>query len=144
MKGELKDKEGATDTGKKKEKKKKESTEVPGTSTPTVEGTPSTSPTKTEKVELDPLYAEKLRKMMKVTEEEEEEEVVMSKEGSILTLADQQNDRKSLNRKVTERLYLIVKKDRNDHSWGFPEALYDPAEDGSSLRKVVCNQDSSK
>jgi hypothetical protein len=53
----------------------------------------------------------------------------------LLTEADYNNDRKSLYRKLTNRLYLIVKKPRAENAWGFPQGGYETA-DGEDLRKV--------
>jgi len=39
----------------------------------------------------------------------------------LLTEADEKNDRRSLYRKLTNKLYLIVKKPRDNHSWQFPQ-----------------------
>lgn len=48
------------------------------------------------------------------------EEAVV-KVGERITKADKENDRKSLRRKLDEQLYFIVKKNRADHSWQFPQ-----------------------
>eukprot|EP01090_Pellita_catalonica_P016793 TRINITY_DN491_c0_g1_i1.p2 TRINITY_DN491_c0_g1~~TRINITY_DN491_c0_g1_i1.p2 ORF type:complete len:267 (-),score=47.83 TRINITY_DN491_c0_g1_i1:937-1737(-) len=40
---------------------------------------------------------------------------------SRITRADRANDRKSLQRHLDKRLYLIVKKNRENHAWQFPQ-----------------------
>lgn len=53
-----------------------------------------------------------------------------------ITLEDHADNRKSLYRKLDSRLYLIVKKDREAHSWQFP--LVSHAEvDGDHLRATA-------
>jgi len=53
-----------------------------------------------------------------------------------ITEQDISDDRKSLYRKLTKRLYLIVKKPRTNHQWQFPQGLYDD-EDESVLRETA-------
>lgn len=36
-------------------------------------------------------------------------------------VADEKNDRRSLDRKLQESLFLIVKRNRGDHQWQFPQ-----------------------
>ncbi len=48
------------------------------------------------------------------------------------TEADKQNDRKSMDRKITESLYLLVKS--KDGKWTFPEWEFDAQKDKNSLR----------
>lgn len=43
---------------------------------------------------------------------------------SRITPADEANDRKSLSRKLTESLYLIVKRNRKDNPWQFPQGKW--------------------
>lgn len=46
------------------------------------------------------------------------------------TPADHNDDRRSLNRKLDDRLFLILKKDRDSHQWHFPQMCHvDPPED---------------
>lgn len=40
----------------------------------------------------------------------------------LITAHDIANNRKAINRKLWNTLYLIVKKDRKDHSWQFPQS----------------------
>jgi len=54
----------------------------------------------------------------------------------LITPDDISNNRKSLYRKLTESLYLIVKKPRQQHSWQFPQGGRDE-KDGFSLRKTA-------
>eukprot|EP01031_Cornospumella_fuschlensis_P034058 gene34058-41223_t len=52
------------------------------------------------------------------------EEIVDSmpfKPASRKTEADEKNDRKSLDRRLDDSLFLIVKRNRSDHSWQFPQ-----------------------
>lgn len=57
------------------------------------------------------------------------------KQYPLVTPADKINDRKALYRKLTNRLYLIVKKNRSEHSWQFPQGGWEES-DGLHLRKV--------
>ena len=43
------------------------------------------------------------------------------KPASRITEADTNNDRKSLDRRLQDSLFLIVKRNRNDNSWQFPQ-----------------------
>lgn len=52
----------------------------------------------------------------------------------IETAADKANDRRSLNRQLTRKLYLLVKR-ANSSEWGLPQVAYTPTKDGS-LRQV--------
>lgn len=49
------------------------------------------------------------------------------------TEADLKNDRKSINRRLDDRLYLIVKKNRDSNAWQFPQLANN---DGETLREV--------
>jgi len=51
----------------------------------------------------------------------------------LITPADLSNDMKSVYRKLTNRLYLIVKKPRKEFSWQFPQGGYEE-KDGKHLR----------
>lgn len=42
--------------------------------------------------------------------------------GERITTADKENNTKSLRRALADKLYLVVKKNRADHSWQFPQA----------------------
>jgi len=53
---------------------------------------------------------------------------------SRITADDKANNRKSLNRKLDERVYLIVKKTRSEHAWQFPQGLNEKEE---TLRKTA-------
>jgi hypothetical protein len=50
-----------------------------------------------------------------------------------ITLDDERDDRRSLNRKLWERLYLIVRRNRPSFQWSFPQAAW---REGESLRLV--------
>lgn len=50
-----------------------------------------------------------------------------------LTIIDEANDRRSLSRKLPDSLYLIVKRNRKDNPWQFPQGKWI---EGESLRKV--------
>lgn len=52
---------------------------------------------------------------------------------------DRNNNRHSLNRKLQSSLFLLVKKDRQEHAWQFPQGGW---EDGETIRKVrrCCNR----
>eukprot|EP01114_Cavostelium_apophysatum_P014180 TRINITY_DN3611_c0_g1_i1.p1 TRINITY_DN3611_c0_g1~~TRINITY_DN3611_c0_g1_i1.p1 ORF type:complete len:308 (+),score=58.81 TRINITY_DN3611_c0_g1_i1:50-973(+) len=54
-----------------------------------------------------------------------------------ITDADKRNDRKSLYRALENRLYLIVKKPREEHAWSFPQGGYEPTADGNHLRNTA-------
>jgi hypothetical protein len=47
---------------------------------------------------------------------------------------DENNDRKSIERRLQDSLFLIVKRNREDHSWQFPQGKI--LEEEKSLRKV--------
>lgn len=64
---------------------------------------------------------------------EEIMETLPFKPASRITEADTNNDRRSLNRKLPNSLYLIVKRNRDDHSWQFPQGKV--LDDEKSLRK---------
>lgn len=49
-----------------------------------------------------------------------------------ITAADLANDRKSLNRALASRLYLIVQKPRTEHAWQFPQG---GRESGETMRQ---------
>eukprot|EP00604_Paraphysomonas_vestita_P002655 CAMPEP_0174819498 /NCGR_PEP_ID=MMETSP1107-20130205/2777_1 /TAXON_ID=36770 /ORGANISM="Paraphysomonas vestita, Strain GFlagA" /LENGTH=252 /DNA_ID=CAMNT_0016033115 /DNA_START=115 /DNA_END=873 /DNA_ORIENTATION=+ len=51
---------------------------------------------------------------------------------SRITPADEANDRRSLSRKLPDSLYLIVKRNRKDNPWQFPQGKWI---EGESLRK---------
>jgi hypothetical protein len=51
------------------------------------------------------------------------------------TEADEKNDRRSLLRKLDKSLYLIVKRNRKDSPWQFPQGKMLPKE--SALRQVI-------
>jgi large subunit ribosomal protein L46 len=53
-----------------------------------------------------------------------------------ITLEDEADNRKSLYRKLDQRLYLIVKKDRTSNAWQFPQATH-ADEDGDALRNTA-------
>jgi large subunit ribosomal protein L46 len=43
------------------------------------------------------------------------------KPASRITEADEKNDRRSMERRLQDSLFLIVKRNRTDHSWQFPQ-----------------------
>lgn len=45
-----------------------------------------------------------------------------------VTEADRRNNTKSLRRALAHRLFLVVKKDRQEHSWQFPQGVWQPGE----------------
>ncbi len=49
------------------------------------------------------------------------------------TEADLKNDRKSLERRLQDSLYLVVKRSRNQHEWQFPQGKWI---DGETMRAV--------
>eukprot|EP01038_Epipyxis_sp_PR26KG_P011511 gene11511-15421_t len=50
------------------------------------------------------------------------------KPASRITEADEKNDRRSLDRRLQDNLYLIVKRNRSEHSWQFPQGKLLPEE----------------
>lgn len=50
-----------------------------------------------------------------------------------ITEADEKNDRRSLDRRLQDSLYLIVKRNRADNSWQFPQGRWLPQE---TMREV--------
>lgn len=62
-----------------------------------------------------------------------EEEAKSFQPASRTTQADEEDDRKSLNRKLAESLFLLVKKARNQHAWQMPQGQHEGQE---SLREV--------
>ena len=58
--------------------------------------------------------------------------------GKITTEADNNNDIKSMNRKLSDSLFFIVKRNRNDHSWQFPQGkLKDDENLRSSSERII-------
>lgn len=51
------------------------------------------------------------------------------------TEADRTNDRKSLDRKLDQSLYLIVKRNRADNAWQFPQGKI---MENETFRQVFC------
>jgi len=49
------------------------------------------------------------------------------------TEADRNDDRRSLNRRLDQMLYLLVKKPRREHAWQMPQG---GVEEGESLLEV--------
>lgn len=54
------------------------------------------------------------------------------------TEADLNNDRKSLDRRLQDSLFLIVKRSRNENQWQFPQGKL---ADGENMRAVRYNID---
>ena len=51
-----------------------------------------------------------------------------------ITIIDTNNDRRSLERRLQDSLFLIVKRNRSDNSWQFPQGKI--LDDEKSLRLV--------
>lgn len=56
--------------------------------------------------------------------------------GPRITEADKANDRKSLYRKLDKKLFLIVKRGRDQHTWQFPQGDWVK---GEMIREVSSN-----
>jgi large subunit ribosomal protein L46 len=58
------------------------------------------------------------------------------------TEADMNNDRKSMDRRLQDSLFLIVKRSRNDHQWQFPQGKWVENETMRAVRShtSVCNK----
>lgn len=67
---------------------------------------------------------------------EKQENLLETNEKSLVTEDDVANNRKSLYRKLTNRLYLIVRKPREKHAWQFPQGGYEIV-DGNELKKTA-------
>jgi len=82
--------------------------------------------------------ADETGKKSKKDNSPEGEKVVMTEEVIYprITNADKRNDRKSLYRALDKRLYLIVKKARSQHAWGFPQGGWE-LKDGYHLRNTA-------
>ena len=52
---------------------------------------------------------------------------------SRITEADEKNDRHSTERRLQDSLFLVVKRNRSNHSWQFPQGKWLPEE---TMRKV--------
>lgn len=62
------------------------------------------------------------------------------KPASRVTEADTNNDRKSLERRLQDSLFLIVKRSRNDNSWQFPQGKLLAEENLRTVSQIVlCN-----
>jgi len=82
---------------------------------------------------------ELLKKMEKeIQAEEKASEGDSDIELPLITEFDKKNDRKSLYRKLTNRLYLIVKKPRKTNPWEFPQANWQQS-DGVHLKNTAVN-----
>ncbi|EDV25920.1 uncharacterized protein TRIADDRAFT_55493 [Trichoplax adhaerens] len=66
--------------------------------------------------------------------QELEEEAKSFQAASRTTQADEEDDRKSLDRKLAESLYLLVKKSRHQHAWQMPQGQHEGEE---SLRQTA-------
>jgi len=75
--------------------------------------------TDAELAEMDEEQKQRAIRAEEIATAEREEAVV--KVGDRITKADKENDRKSLRRKLDEQLFFIVKKNRSDHAWQFPQ-----------------------
>jgi hypothetical protein len=133
---------GASKQSQKKQKKKEEDT-TSKTQTPTQQQTQSSKKKKEEEEVEDPEAQAKKAlatlpggaKPRKLILEYLLERDRFKKQYPLITPADKLNDRKALHRKLTNRLYLIVRKNRNNHSWQFPQGGWEE-KDGMHLRKV--------
>jgi large subunit ribosomal protein L46 len=56
---------------------------------------------------------------------------------NLITKDDRENNLKSVFRAIDSYLYLIVKKDRAQHQWQFPQGGYDRDKDGVHLRHTA-------
>ena len=59
---------------------------------------------------------------------------------------DRTNDRSTINRKLTESLFLVVKRNRKDNAWQFPQGKWNEGETMREVRTVVmlcCGGDSA-
>lgn len=56
---------------------------------------------------------------------------------SRITEADKKNDRRSMERRLQDSLFLIVKRNRSDHAWQFPQGRWQGEEKEPSLRTVA-------
>lgn len=78
-------------------------------------------------------------------EEEVDTEFKYFEPGPLITRHDKMDNRKSLRRKLDQRLFLLVKKQRDNHSWQFPQGplpLYETFEENVTpeLRDVAQSQ----
>lgn len=48
-------------------------------------------------------------------------------------VTDRTNDRSTINRKLTESLFLVVKRNRKDNAWQFPQGKW---LEGETMREV--------
>jgi 8-oxo-dGTP pyrophosphatase MutT (NUDIX family) len=53
-----------------------------------------------------------------------------------LHVTDRNNDRSTINRKLTESLFLVVKRNRKDNAWQFPQGKW---QEGETMRQVSLN-----
>jgi len=107
-------------TAKKREKKEKEREEKK-------KGVTSDEKANTASQDLtEELFTTKEEEIQ--TETLEEVKARLEKMSPRITKDDELDNRKSLNRKLAQRLYLIVKKPRTEHAWQFPQGGREPGE----------------
>jgi hypothetical protein len=82
--------------------------------------------------ELEEVLQEKERRARELQKEHEEKEQIQY--GSRITEADLKNDMRSLYRKLDRKLFLIVKKDRPQYAWQFPQRAW---REGETLRDTA-------
>jgi large subunit ribosomal protein L46 len=75
--------------------------------------------TEAELAEMDEEQRERALRAEEIAAAAREEAVV--RVGDRITKADREDNRRSLRRKLDANLYLLVKKNRQDHTWQFPQ-----------------------
>eukprot|EP01126_Amoeba_proteus_P033581 TRINITY_DN3301_c0_g1_i12.p1 TRINITY_DN3301_c0_g1~~TRINITY_DN3301_c0_g1_i12.p1 ORF type:complete len:261 (+),score=53.48 TRINITY_DN3301_c0_g1_i12:93-785(+) len=88
--------------------------------------------TETEEEKKERLVKESREERLKAIRAGHKREVIKKKR-SRFTEADRQGDTRSVYRALDRKLFLIVKKSRNEHSWQFPQGTI---KDGETLRLV--------
>eukprot|EP01126_Amoeba_proteus_P033586 TRINITY_DN3301_c0_g1_i5.p1 TRINITY_DN3301_c0_g1~~TRINITY_DN3301_c0_g1_i5.p1 ORF type:complete len:361 (+),score=68.38 TRINITY_DN3301_c0_g1_i5:93-1085(+) len=86
--------------------------------------------TETEEEKKERLVKESREERLKAIRAGHKREVIKKKR-SRFTEADRQGDTRSVYRALDRKLFLIVKKSRNEHSWQFPQGTI---KDGETLR----------
>ena len=56
----------------------------------------------------------------------------------VLYVADRNNDRSTINRKLTESLFLVVKRNRQDNAWQFPQGKWAEGETMRQVKMTIC------
>eukprot|EP01126_Amoeba_proteus_P033582 TRINITY_DN3301_c0_g1_i14.p1 TRINITY_DN3301_c0_g1~~TRINITY_DN3301_c0_g1_i14.p1 ORF type:complete len:354 (+),score=66.99 TRINITY_DN3301_c0_g1_i14:110-1171(+) len=89
--------------------------------------------TETEEEKKERLVKESREERLKAIRAGHKREVIKKKR-SRFTEADRQGDTRSVYRALDRKLFLIVKKSRNEHSWQFPQGTI---KDGETLRSAA-------